>query len=1056
MTTTDAGRGGGTSVAWKVFAFAGLVAGVAHFTVPSNDVRGVVYLTVAISSVAAMLVGIRRNKPDSATAWRVLAGGVAVFASGDIVFYFYKLVRHVDRPFPSIADAFFLASYPLLIAGLLLLVKRRNPGGDGSSLIDACMIATGMALLTEVYLIAPTLAGSSPPWLERVISVGYPLFDVALLAVAARLTMTTGSRRPAYWFLVVAIASLLAADTGYAANQLTGTFELGSPFDAGWMGFYLFSALAALHPSMASLGDPGVERGDRSGRKRLAVLGAVVLVAPAVLVVEAERGRHDDLEFIAAASVGLSVLVLIRMGRLFSSLAATAASERTLRAAAASLAGAADRSGIYGAAIRAVREVTGDGGRTAHLAMWSSVDVVAKFAAGGGDGGDGPPRRNGQVRSLATVLAAAARHPDAPISLADFDAILNEPSAGHDGRMPYTEVLPVLVVDELVGAFVLRSARPLPLPLCQAVDTLSTQVSLALERLALSDDLHQRRGEARFRSLVHNSSDVITVVDADSTVRYHTPSARQVLGYDTDELLGTRLLDLVHPDDVSLALALFDEAATGVGPVALQARRADGSWVDVEAIGDNLLGDPNVGGIVVTLRDVSERKQLERTLTHQAFHDSLTGLANRSLFVDRVEHALLRRGRTSYEVAVLFLDLDDFKTVNDSLGHAVGDELLEGVASRLDSSLRPADTTARLGGDEFAVLLEGMAGIDDTFVATQRLLDSLREPFTLEGKAVDVHASVGIAFADGDVLGSEALLRNADIAMYMAKSHNKGGYEVFEPRMHEAAMRRLDVMADLQRAVENGDFVLHYQPIVALDTREVVGFEALVRWLHPVRGLLGPAEFIPLAEETNLILPLGRWVLEHACRQARSWYALFGTTVSVNLSQKQLAQPGLEAELEEILRQTRVVPGCITLEITESVVMHDVDRTVALLARLRSLGVRVAIDDFGTGYSSLAVLRQLPIDVLKIDKAFVDGVGRSSEDSVLVGTVIELARGLGFETVAEGIEEAAQVERLRELRCSLGQGFYFARPMPAQAAAAALPRNPPTRRHSEPRATEGN
>ena len=1027
-----------------MFALAGVVAGVAHFAVPSTDVGGFLYLGLAVSSAIAIPAGIRRNRPDAASAWYVLAAGVGVFLAGDVVFYFYKLVRHVERPFPSIADAFFLASYPLLIAGLLLLIRRRNPGGDGSSLIDACMIATGMALITQVYLIAPSLAGSSPPWLERAISVGYPLFDVALLAVAARLTMTTGSRQPAYWFLVVAVVSLLAADIGYAAGQLTGSFDLGSPFDAGWMGFYLFSALAALHPSMASLGDPGPERGDRSGRRRLAVLGVVVLVAPAVLTVEVSRGRSGDLEFIAAASVVLSALVLIRMGRLLSSLAATAAGERTLRAAAAALAGATDRAGIYAAAIGAVRDVTGDSGRIAHLAMWSSADVVAKFAAAGLAEREGAG--NGPAMSLATVLAAAERQPDVPISLAQLDAILNEPSPGRDGRTPYTEVLPVLVVDELVGAFVLRSDRPLPVPLCRAVETLSTQVSLAIERLVLSDDLHQRRGEARFRSLVHNSSDVITVVDADSTVRYHTPSARPVLGYGTDELLGTRLLDLVHPDHVSLALALFDEASMGVGPVALRARRADGSWVDVEAIGDNLLGDPNVGGIVVTLRDVSVRKELERTLTHQAFHDSLTGLANRALFVDRVEHALRRRGRIAHEVAVLFLDLDDFKTVNDSLGHAVGDELLGGVASRLDGSLRPADTTARLGGDEFAILLEGMAGIDDAFVAAQRLLDSLREPFTLEGKAVDVHASVGIAFADGDTLGSEALLRNADIAMYMAKSANKGSYEVFEPHMHDAAMRRLDVMADLQRAVENGDFVLHYQPIVTLDTRRVVGFEALVRWQHPVRGLLGPAEFIPLAEETNLILPLGRWVLEHACRQARSWHTQLGTTMSVNLSQKQLAQPGLEDEVSEILRHTGVAPGAITLEITESVVMHDVDRTVALLARLRRLGVRVAIDDFGTGYSSLAVLRQLPIDVLKIDKAFVDGVGCNSEDSMLVGTVIELARGLGLETVAEGIEHEDQVERLRELRCSLGQGYFFARPLPARTAAAALLHTPSTRR----------
>ena len=1029
-----------------MFGFAGVVVGVTHFTVLSSDARGAAYLGLAVSSVGAMVVGIRRNRPESAAAWYVLTAGVGVFLLGDCAFYFYKLVRHVERPFPSIADAFFLGSYPILIAGLLLLIRRRNPGGDRTSLIDACMIATGMALLTEVYLIAPTLADSAP-WLERAISVSYPLADVALLAVAARLTMTTGSRRPAYWLLVVALLSLLAADIGYAVNQLTGTFELGSPFDAGWMGFYFFSGLAALHPSMATIADAGPERGDRSARRRLGVLGVVVLVAPAVLAVEAARARYDDVEFIAAASVVLSVLVLARMGRLLSSLAATATSERTLRSAAAALAGGTDRRSIYAAALRAVHEVAADGGCAAHLAMWSSADVV-KSAANAPIGRDRPgdrpdPDGSSEGSSDGVRTAPMEQASEAPISLVELDTILNDRTGPTGGRRrQYAEVLPVLVMDELVGAFVLQSDRPVPHTLCRAVDTLSTQVSLALERLVLSDDLHQRRGEARFRSLVHNSSDVITVVDADSTVRYHTPSSREVLGYDTDELLGARLLDLIHPSDVPLAVALFDEAADGIGPVALRARRADGSTVDVEAISDNLLDDPNVHGVVVTLRDVSVRKELERTLTHQAFHDSLTGLANRALFIDRVEHALQRRGRAEDEMAVLFLDLDDFKTVNDSLGHAVGDELLQGVARRLDASCRPADTTARLGGDEFAVLLEGMESSEDTFLATRRLLDALREPFTLEGKAVDIHASVGIAFADDDDLRSEELLRNADIAMYMAKSRNTGSYEVFEPQMHEAAIRRLDLMADLQRAVDNGDFVLHYQPIVALDTGRPVAFEALVRWQHPVRGLLGPAEFIPLAEETNLILPLGRWVLEYACRQARSWYAQHGTTMSVNLSQKQLASPDVESEVAEILRRTDVAPASITLEVTESMVMHDVERTVAVLGRLRNLGVRVAIDDFGTGYSSLAVLRELPIDVLKIDKAFVDGVGSSSQDSVLVSTVIDLARGLGLVTVAEGIEDETQLDRLRALRCCLGQGYHFSKPLAAPAAAALLGRLP--------------
>ena len=1018
-------------MAWSVFAVVGLAAGILHFVLGSEDARGVLYLGLGVAGVGAMLVGIRRNRPDPATPWYLIAAGLLVFLVGDGIFYYYKLVEGVDRPFPSVADAFFLSSYPLVVAGLLALIRRRTPGGDRAGLIDACIIATGMGLLAQVYLIAPTLSGTDTPWLERAISGAYPMADVALLAVAARVAMSAPTRRPAYHFLGLSIVSLLAADISYALSQLTGTFEFGTPFDAGWMGFYLFSGVAALHPSMAMLDEPVAPSDAHAGGRRLALLGAVVLVAPVVLTVETSRARYGELEFIAGASVVLSLLVLARMAYLLASLGATAARERTLQSAAAALAAASDRAAIYRAALGAARDLVDDADAGTHLAMWSAADVASAFAD------DGSPRApDGPSGSGSGAV---------PLNLAGLDSVLNGPP-GENGAPRQAVVTPVVVQEELQGALVVVSDRTLPPALCHALDTLSSQMGMALERTVLSDDLHQQRGEARFRSLVQNSSDVITVVDADTTIRYQTPSVQTVLGYGVDDLLGTRLIDLVHPADVSRALDVFDKErppSAGAAPVAVRARRSDRTWVDVEAVGDNLLADPNVGGIVVTLRDISERKAFERRLTHQAFHDSLTGLANRALFTDRVEHALRRRLRERHEVAVVFLDLDDFKTVNDSLGHAAGDELLTAVAQRFAACLRPSDTTARLGGDEFAALLEDIESREATFAAAQRLIDSLGQPFVLEGKAVDVRASAGIAFAEGVDMRSEELLRNADLAMYMAKSRGKGGYEVFDPRMHEAALRRLDLKADLQRAVDNDEFVVHYQPIVALDSERVVGFESLVRWLHPTRGLLGPAEFIPLAEETNLILPLGRWVLEHACRQARPWNCSHGTSISVNLSRRQLDQPDLVDQVRAVLTATDVDPSAVTLEITESVVMHDVASTAAVLHRLRALGVRVAIDDFGTGYSSLATLRQLPIDVLKIDKAFVDGVAASSEDAVLVGTVVDLAHGLGLATIAEGIEDRDQLDTLRGFGCGLGQGYYFARPLPAADAESMLG-DPPT------------
>jgi len=1009
-------------VAWKAFAAFAAVAAGAHYVVPSTDLRGVIYLALGVAGVAAVWAGVRLNRPEYPVAWRFFAAGLLVFLVGDGVYYYDTLVRHVERPFPGVADAFFLASYPLLSAGLLLLIRRRDPGGDRISLIDACIIATGMGLVAQVYLIAPTV-DAGMPFLERAITMAYPMGDVALIAVAARLAMTTGARRPAYWLLGLAVVSLLASDVAYAVSQVSGNFAVGTAVDAGWMGFYAFSAVAALHPSMATLADPGAARTGRPGRFRLAVFGTAVLVAPAVLAAETARGRYGELEFVAGASVALSLLVLARVRLLVHSLAATLARERTLGNAAAAFGASTGRDAICAAALAAARELVDGDGRTVHLAMWSDADVVAHQS-------DDP---------VGARAATAADPPaDGAVGLDQLDAVLRSAAEDDDGPLR-TLVSPVVVQEELQGALVVRSEGALPADLVDSLDTLGTQLAMALERTALAADLHLRRGEARFRSLVHNSSDVITVVDADTTVRYQTPSVQQVLGYDPDDLAGTRLVDLFHPDDLPAALALFDEASTAprpTAPLGLRARRADGSWVDVEALGDNLLGDPNVHGIVVTLRDVSDRKAFERKLRHQALHDSLTGLANRALFTDRVQHALSRRSRGSHDVVVMFLDLDDFKTVNDSLGHAAGDELLTAIASRLSENVRPGDTSARLGGDEFAVLLEGPTCPQAAFAAAERLLAALVEPVTLDGAEVDITASLGIAIADGTTAGAEDLLRNADIAMYTAKSRHKGSYALFEPRMHEAALRRLGLKAELQRAVDAGDFLLHYQPIVDLASGRVAGFEALVRWVHADKGVIPPNEFIPLAEETNLILPLGRWVLERACRQGRSWHRSWGTTMSVNLSQKQLAEPGLVDEVADVLRRTGLAPHALTLEITESVVMQDVEHTVEVLHRLRRLGVSVAIDDFGTGYSSLATLRQLPVEILKIDKAFVDGVASTDEDAVLVGTVVELARGLGMVTVAEGIEDGAQLARLRELGCAHGQGYHFARPMPAAEAAA--------------------
>jgi diguanylate cyclase (GGDEF)-like protein/PAS domain S-box-containing protein len=548
--------------------------------------------------------------------------------------------------------------------------------------------------------------------------------------------------------------------------------------------------------------------------------------------------------------------------------------------------------------------------------------------------------------------------------------------------------------------------------------------------------LHE--SEQRFRSLVQNSSDVVTVVEPDTRIRYQSPAVERILGYDADELAGTLLNELVHPRDRETILAFIDEASSGGGvgePVEFRLRHRDGSWVHVESLASNIASD-SVGGLVLTTRDVSERKAFEERLTHQAFHDSLTGLANRGLFGDRLSHALVRRRDNPAAVAVLFLDLDDFKTINDSLGHAPGDTVLREVAKRIQQCLRASDTAARFGGDEFAVLLEDVAGIEEAREVAERILDMFHQPITIEGMELFVQASIGIALGASGLPHASDLLRNADVAMYLAKSRGKANIQIYQREWDTSSHQRLELKAQLQHALERGELVLRYQPILDLRSGRVAGVEALLRWMHPTRGLTPPREFISLAEETGLILPIGRWVLEEACQQARSWHVLYPShaplMVGVNLAPKQLEDRCLTDDVAAALTASGLEPSCLVLEITEGVVLRETGDLLAHLTSLKKLGVRLAIDDFGTGYSSLSHLRRLPVDILKIDKCFIDNVSGTAQDSALASAIIKLGQILELQTIAEGIEQEDQARTLRGLECDLGQGYLFGEPLASE------------------------
>ena len=562
-----------------------------------------------------------------------------------------------------------------------------------------------------------------------------------------------------------------------------------------------------------------------------------------------------------------------------------------------------------------------------------------------------------------------------------------------------------------------------------------------------------REAEERYRTLVEQLP-AATYIDGANAARfsvYTSPQMEEMLGYAPQEWredpdLWTKV---IHPGDRERVLAEVRRTSETEDPFEIEYRMIsrDGRvvWVRDEAV---LLrdegGEPRFRQGVIF--DMTEQRNLEERLSYHAFHDALTGIPNRTLFTNRLDHALAREDRREDSMAVLFLDLDNFKVINDSLGHEVGDRLLVAVAERLASSLRPGDTVARHGGDEFTILLEGVEGDWEAAVTASRLEDELRAPFDVDGHEIFITASIGVVPQISYGNEAQELLRDADLAMYRAKENGKDRHEVYDPGMRERASGRITLERDLSLAVKRGEFRVYYQPKFSMETGAFVGAEALVRWEHPERGLLEPSAFLPAAEETGVILPLGRQVLRDACEQARTWREASpdtGPHVCVNLSARQFQQEDLVDEIVEALRNSELAPEALLLEITEGTLMDAAEAAVARLRNLKALGVKLAVDDFGTGYSSLSYLRRFPVDFLKIDRSFTHGLGRSLDDTVLVSGVISLARSLHLAVIAEGVETASQFERLEELGCDYAQGFYLARPLPSEDAARIMTQSPP-------------
>jgi len=896
--------------------------------------------------------------------------------------------------------------------GDLTLTSRPQPAALGSAPDSA------LPLLRWVLMWALALTCGLLVVLASLADVGPVARAAAVVAALAPLPLAVVGYRRGREVPCTAVASLAALAVVGVAVPASGAIApavlvvvLGAALGTRTVGFGVLWGLAGAGVVVAAL---------ETGGATLARTSRVTVATSAVLL--------------PLAGAGATLL-----SRRLHAAEWTPGLERALAAAGARLVAIDSSRGVVEAAVHGAVDLArrADAERATAVHIRTEGDLVVSAAGVGAD-----DLRDTNYDSLPAVLDGLGNGP----------RVLHGPAAAAAGRelgmgadIAGLAVQPLRHDDDDYGALVLATRGSFPPELRDGVVALGEMTAIALAEVACSTDLHL--SEARLRTLVRDSSDVIAVVGTDGLLHYASPSSQQLWGWRPDELVGNPVTEAFHPADAQALREFLAIAAGRTEPgltVDLRVGAPDGSWRHAEVHGRRLEArcgpecplhdDENVTEVVLNLRDVSDRVELERELSHRAFHDSLTELPNRALFLDRTTHALQLAARDGSGVGVLFLDLDEFKSVNDSLGHAVGDQMLMQVAARLAECVRPGDTAARFGGDEFAVLFPGIGDDDDLDEIAERVMACLEPPFDLGIMELGVRASSGVTFGKSGALAEE-LLREADVAMYACKRDRHTRVVRYRPDQHAVSLERLQRLGELQRAVERGELEAHYQPVYALGDGHLSGVEALLRWRHPSGGLVGPGEFIPLAEESGLMVTMGANVLREACGRVQRWRAELGTDLelAVNLSVTQLRRPELVGEVAAALEQSGLDPRSLTLEITESVLMGDTEMTVTRLTELRALGVRLAIDDFGTGYSSLAYLQRFPVDTLKIDRAFVATVDGGTESSALARAIVHLGHTLGMRTVAEGIEREEQLVALQRLECSHGQGFHLARPLDADA-----------------------
>lgn len=765
-------HGGRSSVCWPLALYLTWASGlsIAYFSTPGRT--PLLWASLGLSSVLALVIGIRRYRPEPRLPWYLLAAGVTSFAAGDLVDNLLTSVLHQNNPLLSAADVFRLAMYPLCAAALALFIHSRTPWADLSSLLDALIITVGLGLLSWVYLIEPFVHSAQLTWPQKLVSAAYPLGDVLLLALLARLLSAGGFHVLSLRLLTFATSGLLAADVIHSLTRLNGTWALGGPVDVGWLLFYVLLGAAALHPSMVQMTAPLPPERVGIGRTRLLLIAAASLVAPIDGLVQQLRNGHGGALHLGVSAV-LFGLVTARMWGVVRAQQQGIARDATFRDADTALVAAVDEELVAKAVRTALSRLTsGQPQLGVAVALFEGKEICSI-----GSGARAP---------LATLEPEAVRalrgFAPALVDAATLAVLLPGPVPTGSTAL----VQPLRSADSLIGTLLVVGDRRQLTLMQDAIQSIGFKVALALQRIALAGELHQRASEAHLRALIQNASDVILVVGSDNQITYQTPSAARVLGYHPSELAGRRLEQLLPADDLERSLSMLKRMRRyGVDHVAKsewQLQCEDGRWIDADVVCSNMLEDPDVHGLVLTIRDATDRRMLEQELQHRAFHDSLTSLANRGLFFDRLQGALARVTREDALVAVLFIDVDDFKAINDTRGHSVGDKVLQRLGRILATSIRAGDSAARLGGDEFALLVLGAASLAEVEVVAGRVLKSMQEPMQLDGRSLAVRISIGIATSEYSTDAGE-LLQLADLALYEAKNSFKGTYRIFRQEL---------------------------------------------------------------------------------------------------------------------------------------------------------------------------------------------------------------------------------------------------------------------------------